>query len=87
MSLQTADYDYQLPDDLIARYPAERRDESRLMLVERDNQRITHLCFRDFVELVRAEELVVLNNTKVVPARIRFPIETRKYFCWNRSIP
>jgi S-adenosylmethionine:tRNA ribosyltransferase-isomerase len=73
MSLQTADYDYQLPDDLIARYPAERRDESRLMLVERDSQRITHLWFRDFVELVRAEELVVLNNTKVVPARIRFP--------------
>ena len=73
MSLRTADYDYQLPDDLIARYPAERRDESRLMLVERDSQRITHLCFRDFVELVRAEELVVLNNTKVVPARIRFP--------------
>jgi S-adenosylmethionine:tRNA ribosyltransferase-isomerase len=73
MSLRTADYDYQLPDDLIARYPAERRDESRLMLVERDSQRITHLCFRDFVELVRAEELVVFNNTKVVPARLRFP--------------
>jgi S-adenosylmethionine:tRNA ribosyltransferase-isomerase len=73
MSLRTADYDYQLPDDLIARYPAERRDESRMMLVERDGQRITHLCFRDFVDLIRAEELVVLNNTKVIPARIRFP--------------
>ena len=73
MSLLTADYDYQLPDDLIARYPAERRDESRMMLVERDGQRITHLCFRDFVDLIRAEELVVLNNTKVIPARIRFP--------------
>ncbi len=73
MSLRTADYDYQLPDDLIARYPAERRDESRMMLVERDGQRITHLCFRDFVDLIRTEELVVLNNTKVIPARIRFP--------------
>jgi S-adenosylmethionine:tRNA ribosyltransferase-isomerase len=73
MSLRTADYAYQLPDDLIARYPVERRDGSRMMLVERDSQRITHLCFRDFADLVRAEELVVLNNTKVVPARIRFP--------------
>ena len=73
MSFRTADYDYQLPDDLIARYPAERRDESRMMLVERHLQRISHLSFRDFGDLVRAEELVVLNNTKVFPARIRFP--------------
>jgi S-adenosylmethionine:tRNA ribosyltransferase-isomerase len=73
MSLRTADYNYQLPDELIARYPAERRDESRMMLLERYNQRSTHLCFRDFVELIRPEELVVLNNTEVIPARIRFP--------------
>jgi S-adenosylmethionine:tRNA ribosyltransferase-isomerase len=73
MSLRTADYDYPLPDELIARYPAERRDESRMMLLERHHQRITHLRFRDFVELMRPEELAVLNNTKVIPARIRFP--------------
>jgi S-adenosylmethionine:tRNA ribosyltransferase-isomerase len=73
MSLRTADYDYQLPDELIARYPAERRDESRMMLVERERQRVTHLWFRDFVDLLRPDELVVLNNTKVIPARIRFP--------------
>jgi len=73
MSLRTADYDYQLPDDLIADYPAERRDESRMMLVERESERVNHLRFRDFVELVQPEELVVLNNTKVIPARMRFP--------------
>jgi S-adenosylmethionine:tRNA ribosyltransferase-isomerase len=73
MSRRTADYDYQLPDGLIARYPAERRDDSRMMLVERRTQRITHLRFRDLVELIRPEELVVLNNTKVIPARIRLP--------------
>jgi S-adenosylmethionine:tRNA ribosyltransferase-isomerase len=73
MSLRTADYDYQLPDEFIARYPAERRDESRMMLLERHNQRITHLRFRELVELIRPDELVVLNNTKVIPARIRFP--------------
>jgi len=73
MSLRTADYDYELPDELIARYPAERRDESRLMFLERRSQRITHYRFSDFVELLRPEELVVLNDTKVIPARIRFP--------------
>jgi S-adenosylmethionine:tRNA ribosyltransferase-isomerase len=73
MSLRTADYDYSLPDELIARYPAERRDESRMMLLEREARRITHLRFRDFVGMVRPEELVVLNNTKVVPARIQLP--------------
>jgi len=71
--MRTADYDYQLPDELIARYPTKRRDESRMMLVERHSQRISHLDFRDFGALVRPEELVVLNNTKVIPARIRFP--------------
>jgi S-adenosylmethionine:tRNA ribosyltransferase-isomerase len=73
MSLRTEDYDFQLPDELIARYPAERRDESRMMLVESESQRVTHLWFRDFVEQLRPDELVVLNNTKVIPARIRFP--------------
>jgi S-adenosylmethionine:tRNA ribosyltransferase-isomerase len=73
MSLRTADYDYELPDDLIAHYPPERRDESRMMLVEREASRITHLRFHDLADLIHPEELVVLNNTKVVPARVRFP--------------
>jgi S-adenosylmethionine:tRNA ribosyltransferase-isomerase len=73
MSLRTADYDYELPDELIARYPPEHRDESRMMLLERDSLRISHFTFRDIPGLLRPQELVVLNNTKVVPARIRFP--------------
>ncbi len=73
MSLRTADYDYPLPDELIARYPAARRDESRMMLLDREKQQITHLRFGDFVDLVQPTELVVLNDTKVIPARIRFP--------------
>jgi S-adenosylmethionine:tRNA ribosyltransferase-isomerase len=71
MSLHIADYDYELPNELIARYPAERREDSRLMLLERRSQTITHLRFRDFAGLVRPDELVVLNDTKVIPARIR----------------
>jgi S-adenosylmethionine:tRNA ribosyltransferase-isomerase len=73
MSLRTADYDYPLPDELIASYPPVRRDESRLMLLDRAEQQITHLRFGDFVDLVQPTELVVLNDTKVIPARIRFP--------------
>jgi len=73
MSLQTADYDYLLPDKLIARYPVERRDDSRLMLLERNARSIKHLQFSEFAGLLRPAELVVLNDTKVIPARIRIP--------------
>jgi S-adenosylmethionine:tRNA ribosyltransferase-isomerase len=73
MSLRTADYDYQLPEELIARYPPEGRDDSRMMLLDRESGRITHLRFRDLIELIRPNELLVLNNTKVIPARIRLP--------------
>jgi S-adenosylmethionine:tRNA ribosyltransferase-isomerase len=72
MSEHTADYDYRLPEDLIAAYPAPRRDQSRMMLLERRTHRITHLCFGDLTGLVGADEVLVLNNTKVIPARIRF---------------
>jgi S-adenosylmethionine:tRNA ribosyltransferase-isomerase len=68
----TSDYDYLLPEELIARYPASRRDDSKLMLLDRRKQQITHLRFTDFPGLVRPDELLVLNNTKVVPARVRF---------------
>ena len=73
MSIRTADYDYRLPEELIAVYPSPRRDQSRMMLVDRRQQRITHLAFAHLVDLVDSQELLVLNDTKVVPARIRFP--------------
>ena len=73
MSLRTADYDYPLPEELVARYPAVRRDESRMMLLDRGKQQVTHLRFGDFVDLVHPTELVVLNDTKVIPARLRVP--------------
>jgi S-adenosylmethionine:tRNA ribosyltransferase-isomerase len=73
MSLKTADYDYRLPEELIAVYPAPRRDQSRMMLVDRLEQRISHLAFAQLPDLLDTQELLVLNNTRVVPARIRFP--------------
>jgi S-adenosylmethionine:tRNA ribosyltransferase-isomerase len=73
MSVRAADYDYELSEDLIALYPAPRRDQSRMMLLDRREQRVSHLHFGDLIDLVEPGELLVLNDTKVVPARIRFP--------------
>jgi S-adenosylmethionine:tRNA ribosyltransferase-isomerase len=71
LSVRTADYDYELPEDLIALYPAPRRDQSRMMLLDRREQRVTHLHFAELVDQVDSRDLLVLNDTKVVPARIR----------------
>jgi S-adenosylmethionine:tRNA ribosyltransferase-isomerase len=76
MSFVTADYDYALPPELIASRPAPRRDEARMMVLDREKQSITHHSFREIVELIGPDDLLVLNNTKVIPARIRF--QTRK---------
>lgn len=69
MSLLTADYDFTLPDELIARHPAERREASRMLVLHRASQTIEHRTFADFPSFLGAEDLVVLNNTRVIPAR------------------
>jgi S-adenosylmethionine:tRNA ribosyltransferase-isomerase len=69
MSLHLSDYDYPLPEKLIAKRPLLRRDESRLMVLHRDSQRIEHRQFRELKTLLRADDLLVLNNTRVLPAR------------------
>ncbi|HEX6629507.1 MAG TPA: tRNA preQ1(34) S-adenosylmethionine ribosyltransferase-isomerase QueA [Gemmatimonadaceae bacterium] len=67
---RTADYDFHLPPALIAQQPVARRDESRLMIVERDGGRITHARFRDLAGLVPAGDALVLNTTRVLRARL-----------------
>jgi S-adenosylmethionine:tRNA ribosyltransferase-isomerase len=69
VSLRTADYDYTLPEELIARHPAERRDGSRMMVLHRAEQRIEHRKFADFPSFLQSGDLVVLNDTRVIPAR------------------
>ncbi len=69
-SLPTSAFDYALPSGLIARYPAERRDESRLMVVDRATGSITDHIFRDLPDFVPAGDAVVLNETRVIPARL-----------------
>lgn len=67
--MQTSDYDYELPDELIAQHPPQRRGESRMMVVDRTAGTISHRSFADFPGFVGADDLLVLNDTRVVAAR------------------
>jgi S-adenosylmethionine:tRNA ribosyltransferase-isomerase len=67
---RTSDYDFVLPAERVAQEPAERRDESRLMVVDRASRRIEHQCFRDVVELIAPGDVLVLNTTRVFRARL-----------------
>ncbi len=69
MDLQ--DFDFVLPEDLIAQTPAARRDQSRLMIVDRAHRRITHDTFANLGRYLTLGDIVVVNDTKVIPARLR----------------
>lgn len=68
--LKTSDFDYVLPKELIAQDPAEKRDLSRLMVIDRRSGRIEHKIFNQITGYIRANDLLVLNDTKVIPVRI-----------------
>jgi S-adenosylmethionine:tRNA ribosyltransferase-isomerase len=68
--MYAADLDYDLPPELIAQHPAERRDESRLLVYDRASGAVRHRRFRDLPEELAPEALVVVNDTRVVPARL-----------------
>jgi S-adenosylmethionine:tRNA ribosyltransferase-isomerase len=67
--MRMKDFDFDLPAELIAQRPAARRDDSRLMVVDRNTGRIFHRAFRDFPGFLGGDELLVLNDTKVIPAK------------------
>ena len=67
--LRTDDFDFPLPEELIASRPLPRRDDSRLMLVDRTRGTVEHRAFRDFPQLLGADDLVVFNNVRVARAR------------------
>lgn len=68
--MKLSDFDYKLPQNLYAQYPSEERDESKLMLLNRKDQTIEHLVFKDIIDFFDEGDVVVLNNTKVFPARL-----------------
>jgi S-adenosylmethionine:tRNA ribosyltransferase-isomerase len=65
-----SDYDYPLPEELIARHPLPHRDASRMMVLNRETQTIEHRTFADFSRYLAPDDLVVLNDTRVIPAKV-----------------
>ena len=68
--MQLSDFDYFLPKGLIAQYPAKRRTESRLLILHREDGSIEHRRFSDIIDYINKDDLLILNNTKVFPARL-----------------
>ena len=67
----TSDFDYELPENLIAQHPAARRDDSRLLVLHRDSGAIEHRGFRDLLRYLQPSDVLVLNDSRVIPARLR----------------
>ncbi len=68
--MKLSNFNFELPIDLLAEHPVEHRDESRLMVLHRDTQRIEHKLFKEVTEFFNEGDVMVLNNTKVFPARL-----------------
>ncbi len=68
--MKLSHFNFDLPNDLLAEYPAENRDEARLMVLDRKNQTIEHKMFKDLISYFDEKDVMVLNNTKVFPARL-----------------
>ena len=68
--MRISDFDYELPEELIAQYPAERRDESRMLLLDRSREEVRETKFANFPRYLHEGDIVVVNDTKVIPARL-----------------
>ena len=68
--MQRSDFDYELPDELIAQAPLPERSASRLMVLDGDAGEVSHGRFTDVLNLIQPEDLLVFNNTRVMPARL-----------------
>ena len=68
--MQVSDFNYNLPEELIAQTPIEKRDHSRLMVLDKNTGKIEHKIFKDIIDYLEPGDCLVRNNTKVIPARI-----------------
>ena len=68
--MKLSDFNYNIPRELLAEFPSENRDESRLMVLNRENRSISHHKFKDLIDFFVEDDIMVLNNTKVFPARL-----------------
>ena len=76
--LKTSDFFYHLPEELIAQHPAEKRDESRLLVIDRKTGKLEHKHFYDIVDYINPEDVLVVNDSKVIPARLYGHVEGRE---------
>ena len=70
VNVKTDDFDYYLPEELIAQTPLEKRDESRLLVLDKETGEITHEKFNNIISYLNKGDVLVINNTKVLPARL-----------------
>lgn len=68
--MKVSDFNYELPKELIAQHPLEKRDESKLMVLHKDTQQIEDKTFKDIIDYLEPGDCIVRNNTKVIPARL-----------------
>ena len=68
--MKTDDFDYYLPEELIAQTPLKKRDSSRMLVLDKQNGNIFHKTFSDIIDYLNPGDTLVLNDTKVIPARI-----------------
>jgi S-adenosylmethionine:tRNA ribosyltransferase-isomerase len=68
--MKLSNFNFELPEELLAEYPSEHRDEARLMVLNRKEQTIEHKLFKDLIEYFDEDDVMILNNTKVFPARL-----------------
>jgi S-adenosylmethionine:tRNA ribosyltransferase-isomerase len=87
MPLLTKDFDYHLPEELIAARPLAERAASRMLVVHKDSGHIEHRMFRDFPDYLRLDDLLVLNDTKVIPARLFSDDGRTELLCLDRLSP
>ncbi len=74
--MKVSEFNYDLPEELIAQTPIKKRDESRLMILNKEKQTIKHKTFKDIIDYLNPGDVLVRNNTKVIPARLYGKKET-----------
>jgi len=76
--LKTSDFYYDLPSELIAQHPEEKRDSSRLLVIDRESGELQHKHFYDIIDYINPEDVLVVNDSKVIPARLYGHVEDRE---------
>ena len=69
--MKLSDFKYNLPEELIAQYPTEKRDQSRLMILDKETETIETGVFSDIIDYMNPGDCLVINETKVFPARLK----------------